>query len=205
MKTTYKVPNGKYISVEMCFLFALQIYRLVLCNSLCGNKSEDVHFYRCRSQSLGRHFFNARKYFKEAKMETWLITLICAIISAVISLTLSYFTNRYNYRHLFAETVSQSRNEWLNEMREFISSMLAEVRKQPLTRDNEYWKCRNQIVLRLNRNEPLHKELEFQLHLLDCCPFSDIEEISSTITDISNNILKEEWEKVKDEARGKRK
>lgn len=153
----------------------------------------------------GDTFLMPKNIFKEAKMETWLITLICAIISAVISLTLSYFTNRYNYRHLFAETVSQSRNEWLNEMREFISSMLAEVRKQPLTRGDEYWKCRNQIVLRLNRNEPLHKELDFQIHLLDCCPFSDIEEISSTITDISNNILKEEWEKVKDEARGKRK
>ena len=151
-------------------------------------------------------------------METWLITLICAIISAVISLTLSYFTNRYNYRHLFAETVSQSRNEWLNEMRGFISTMLAEV-KNPCpsgkdkdickkaecqlqgtdTRTNEYWKARNEIMLRLNLNEPLHLMLKNEILQLD--NGKDNKTIENIIS-ISQLLLKEEWEKVKKEAKG---
>lgn len=135
-------------------------------------------------------------------METWLITLICAIISAVISLTLSYFTNRYNYRHLFAETVSQSRNKWLNEMRDFISTMLAEAQfpnPKPRTFTKKYWKARNEIMLRLNLNEPLHLMLKNEILTLDN---NNNKKTIENIISISQLLLKEEWEKVKKEAKG---
>ena len=142
----------------------------------------------------------------EAK--TALCTLIAAVISAVVSWLVAKKTIRYNYKELFAKTVSQSRNRWLNEMRSFISSMLAEVKKpsnkqksNDTDRTNAYWKARNQIMLRLNLNEPLHIMLAKEIYDLDL-PSADIDDISNRIIEISQHLLKEEWEKVKKEAKG---
>lgn len=139
----------------------------------------------------------------EAK--TALCTLIAAVISAVVSWLVAKKTIRYNYKELFAETVSQSRNKWLNEMRAFISSMLAEAKRpseEPTDkRTNAYWKARNQIMLRLNLNEPLHIMLAKEIYDLDL-PSADIDDISNKIIEISQHLLKEEWEKVKKEAKG---
>ena len=151
-------------------------------------------------------------------MEKWQITLLCGIIAAVVSMITTNITTRFSYKQLFAETVSQSRNKWLNEMRSFIATMLAEVQKPPSIenvkdnnsssaypeRTNAYWKARNEIMLRLNRTEQLHKALELQILTLDICVDYDIAQTSKNIIDISNQILKEEWEKVKKEARGKK-
>lgn len=115
-----------------------------------------------------------------------IIALSGAILSIGISLIISLWTRRYNYNQLFAETVSKSRNKWLNEMRGFISTMLAEVKnscslgkgkeicknadyqfKSADTRTKEYWKARNEIMLRLNLNEPLHLMLKNEILQLD--------------------------------------
>lgn len=146
-------------------------------------------------------------------MEDWQITLLCALIAAVVSMITSNITTRFSYKQLFAETVSQSRNKWLNEMREFISTMLTEVQK-PCSNKNaqdndssahhertsDYWKARNEIMLRLNLNEPLHLMLKNEILNLD--NNSDEKTIENIIA-ISQTLLKEEWEKVKKEARGK--
>ena len=139
----------------------------------------------------------------EAK--TALCTLIAAVISAVVSWLVAKKTIRYNYKELFAETVSQSRNKWLNEMRAFISSMLAEAKRpseEPTdNRTTAYWKARDEILLRLNLNEPLHIMLAKEIYDLDL-PSADIDDISNKIIEISQQLLKEEWEKVKKEAKG---
>ena len=139
----------------------------------------------------------------EAK--TALCTLIAAVISAVVSWLVAKKTIRYNYKDLFAKTVSQSRNRWLNEMRSFISSMLAEAKrpseKSTDNRTNAYWKARDEIILRLNLNEPLHIMLAKEIYDLDL-PSADIDDISNKIIEISQHLLKEEWEKVKKEAKG---
>lgn len=147
-----------------------------------------------------------------------IIALSGAILSIGISLIISLWTRRYNYNQLFAETVSESRNKWLNEMRDFISTMLAEVKNPcPLdkdknvcknaecqlhstdTRTNKYWKARNEIMLRLNLNEPLHLMLKNEILQLD--NGKDDKTIEKIIL-ISQSLLKEEWEKVKKEAKG---
>ena len=147
-------------------------------------------------------------------MEKWQITLLCGIIAAVVSMITSNITTRFSYKQLFAETVSQSRNKWLNEMRGFIATMLAEVQKPPSIenaqdndsssahheRTSDYWKARNEIMLRLNLNEPLHLMLKNEILNLD--NNSDEKTIENIIA-ISQTLLKEEWEKVKKEARGK--
>lgn len=138
-----------------------------------------------------------------------LIALVGVLFSTLISLFVSKKTIQYSYKDLFAKTVSQSRNRWLNEMRSFISSMLAEVKKpsnkqKPNTTDrtNAYWKARNQIMLRLNLNEEDHILLNHYICFLDNCDDSEKDKLSEKIIDISNIILKEEWEKVKKEAKG---
>ena len=71
-----------------------------------------------------------------------IIALSGAILSIGISLFISLGTSRYNYNKLFAKTVSESRNKWLNEMRDFISTMLAEVKNPcPLGKDKDI--CKN--------------------------------------------------------------
>lgn len=147
-------------------------------------------------------------------MEKWQITLLCGIIAAVVSMITSNITTRFSYKQLFAETVSKSRNKWLNEMRDFISTMLTEVQKHCSNknaqdndsssahheRTSDYWKARNEIMLRLNLNEPLHLMLKNEILNLD--NNSDEKTIENIIA-ISQTLLKEEWEKVKKEARGK--
>ena len=128
-----------------------------------------------------------------------IIALSGAVLSIGISLIISLWTRRYNYNQLFAETVSESRNKWLNEMRDFISTMLAEAQSCNSGRTNEYWKARNEIMLRLYLNEPLHLMLKNEILQLD--NGKDDKTIEKIIL-ISQSLLKEEWEKVKKEAKG---
>ena len=91
-----------------------------------------------------------------------IIALAGVILSTAISLIIGFWGKRYNYHHLFAETVSQSRNTWLNEMREYIAEMLANKRRigygnidENLVVEicNKYDTCKFQVLMRLNINE----------------------------------------------------
>lgn len=136
-----------------------------------------------------------------------LIALGGVFLSAFVSYLVSVKTTRYNYKQLFAETVSQSRNKWLNEMREFISTILEVAKeecvsgKAPVASD-EYLKARTEILLRLNMKESLHILLENEIEKLDHANSNNVDDISGKILTISRTILKEEWEKVKAEAKG---
>lgn len=133
-----------------------------------------------------------------------IISLLGVLLSLGISLLVALLTRRYNYHHLFAETVSSSRNTWLNEMREYISEMLAQADKsQTNYKPLEYYKARHQVVLRLNLKETLHLMLLHQIKILDNCTTKNYTTARDNIIEISQAILKEEWEKVKLEAKGK--
>ena len=72
------------------------------------------------------------------------IAFVGVALSVGVSLIVSLWIRKYNYNQLFAETVSKSRNKWLNEMRDFISTMLAEAQNPcPFTDENEQWKSKN--------------------------------------------------------------
>lgn len=134
-----------------------------------------------------------------------IIALIGVFVSAILSFLIGVFQKRFNYKNLFAETVSSSRNIWLNEMRQYISNMLAEaVGTKDRYKNKEYYQNRNQVLLRLNLKEPAHCYLKCEIEKLDCCTTANYEILEKRILDITNHILKEEWEKVKREARGKR-
>lgn len=134
------------------------------------------------------------------------IAFIGVALSVGVSLIVSLWTRKYNYNQLFAETVSKSRNKWLNEMRGFISTMLTEAenykQQKCATHTKKYWKARNEIVLRLNLTEPFHQALFNEIKQLDCLNNSNQKQTIDKIIFLSQAILKEEWEKVKSEAKG---
>lgn len=137
-------------------------------------------------------------------MDVWLGGVLGAVIGAFVSFLVTYFTLRFYYKQLFAETVSQSRNQWLNEMRENISIMLAEACKCiGQLKSNAYYVAQNQVLLRMNNSEPLHLMLTQEIEKLE--KYGD--EISfrlhrDNILEISEKLLKREWEHVKKEAKG---
>ena len=136
-------------------------------------------------------------------MEEWLAGLIGAIIGAIVSFFAAFFTLRFNYKQLYAQTVSSSRNIWLNEMRENISIMLAEACKAGNEhKPKEFYIAQNQVLLRMNNNEPLHLMLTQEIQKLEKCNAKTFPLYSSNILKISEMLLKREWEHVKKEAKG---
>lgn len=136
-----------------------------------------------------------------------IVALIAAsgvIITAGITLVGYIFTKRHNKKVIFNQTVSERRNIWLNEMREYISEMLAQadISQNKNNIPMEYYKAKNQVLLRLNLIEPLHKMLSQQIESLDNC--ENYQNTRDKIIEILQAILKEEWEKVKSEAKGEK-
>ena len=132
------------------------------------------------------------------------ISSVGVIITVVIALIGYIWTKQHNKEVIFNQTVSERRNIWLNEMREYISEMLAQADKsQTNYKPLEYYKARHQVVLRLNLKETLHLMLLHQIKILDNCTTKSYPTARDNIIEISQAILKEEWEKVKLEAKGK--
>lgn len=131
-------------------------------------------------------------------------SLISGLIGAIIGFVASLLTLRLQYKKLFAETVSQSRNKWLNEMRKYISTMLAEAIKcKDNVKTKEYYTARNEVLMRLNVKEPLHLMLQIEIGKLDNCHVNDYDNIEHNILEISRQLLKIEWDRVRKEAKGK--
>lgn len=130
-----------------------------------------------------------------------LIGFVGAIVGALFTVAVTKLNN-YN------QSVSQCRNKWLNDMRENISNMLAckkalddaENTEKKIELKREYEYAKNQTLLRLNLSENKHILLKVAIEELELQGYS--EETAQKIAEISRSILKEEWEKVKYEAKG---
>lgn len=167
-------------------------------------------------------------------MEEWVAGLIGALVGALIGFIASVLTLRFNYKQLFAQTVSNNRMDWINVWRLNISKFLACTellieqkkckckKKDDCTDCNEckcdckdckiveykkeFYESRGMITSRLNMEEELHV-LMFaainQIHYDNT--LKDFVLKREYILELERKILKTEWERVKDEARGKRK
>ena len=144
--------------------------------------------------------------------------LIGAVVGAIFGFIASFLTLRFNYHQLFASTVSSNRMEWINVWRESISKFLAcaEILHTTVKTDNnekelvEYEKelleARAMIITRLNTKESDHVLMYGTLTQIDYSPSSQSFYAQQTaIIELSQKILKPEWERVKNEAKGKRK
>ena len=150
-----------------------------------------------------------------------IIALAGVVLSVGISLMVSLLTRRYNYNQLFAETVSKNRMEWINVWRESVSTFLAIAEVLHECKANEKCSCvntncnicelkkemlkvREMITTRLNMTEELHCLMFAAVKGLDYS--SDNTEFPAQceyIEELTRQILKPEWERVKTEARGK--
>lgn len=152
----------------------------------------------------------------ESEVITGLIALFGVFVSVAVSYIVARGTSRYNYNQLFAKTVSESRNDWLNELRKFVSKYLAiaeEINYSPnVTKDQGITlkEAKNMVLLKLNPKEVAHVALERainELPIKGTPSWSCVEafnEGKDQIIFLTRMIIKQEWERVKDEARGKR-
>lgn len=149
-------------------------------------------------------------------MEKWVSGIMGAIIGYIISL----LTLRFNYKQLYAQTVSSTREKWLCIFRENLSKFLAcaEVlnkwnctnqncsNKEKCKYEKEFYESRGMLVSRLNLEEELHVLMFSAINQIDYeKPCAEFIAKRDAVYEIARNLMKEEWECVKDEARGKNK
>lgn len=128
-------------------------------------------------------------------------TFFTAILSAIIVMIGYNHTKKNQYRQIYSENVSKTRNEWLNHFRESVSGMLA-YSQQGQNKSDKYYKCRNDLVTRLNMSEKLHVYLYCLILKLDNSSGETYDNLRDKILETTQLIIKEEWEKVKEEAKG---
>jgi hypothetical protein len=148
--------------------------------------------------------------------------LVGAVIGCAGTLIVGYLQNKLGGHRLFAETVSRERMEWIKAFRDEIAAMLAHAemlkrhpcKKQDAGRLIPYCKARARLLSRMNLTENLHIALVGLVMKLD--KFAGVEckgdtgdpdfwNLRETILETTRRILKPEWERVKEEAKGKRK
>lgn len=142
-----------------------------------------------------------------------LIALSGVIISIVISLLIGWSSIKYNYCQLFAQTVSANRMDWINVWRESISIFLAcaevlhnncSCKSEELIKiEKEMYEARGMIVSRLNLSEEDHTAMLLLIeNFTICCSDKQFVRQRKAIHALARKILKPEWERVKNEARG---
>lgn len=130
-------------------------------------------------------------------------TVGVGIIAAITTLIGYIYTRKDNNHKIFSQNVSNTRNEWLNRFRESVSIMLAEADKtQKGYKSLRYYEFRNDLITRLNMHEKLHLLLYDLILYLDNCNSKNYLYFRDEILRVSQIIIKQEWEKVKFEARG---
>lgn len=155
-------------------------------------------------------------------MDSAIIGLIGGLIGSLITLVIGLLTTRFSYNNLFADTVSKSRNNWINTWRDELSKFLAiadMLRYENTTKKacneheyiellKEYHIAKNKIIMRLNLNEKRHQEVYLLINKIayeePLCN-DDYKVAKEALMAVSRDLLKDEWERVKLEAKGKRK
>ncbi len=165
------------------------------------------------------------------KLGNVLVSLLGVILSAVISWVVVSYERKYNYHQLFAQTVSSNRMDWINVWRENISVFLSHAERlhEDLCKkqknktckraiyictnitiadsdDNrkEMYEAKNRILSRLNMTERKHILLFDAINQLDI-QSKEFYAQKEYIMTLVRLILKDEWERVKKEAKGKSK
>lgn len=145
-----------------------------------------------------------------------IFTLIGALVGSFATILIGILSNRFSYKNLFAETISKSRNNWINIWRDEIANFLAIADilrfEKEKTEDNyielmkEYHLAKNKIIMRLNMNEKRPQEVYL---LINKIAYEEIDDekykvLKESLIAVTQDLLKNEWERVKLEARGKK-
>lgn len=123
-------------------------------------------------------------------------------------------TWRVSKKTAFINTVTSERVKWIDKVRQNISSFCGLSHHWALTQDitqgkrqeilEQLDKLRWEIKLQLNPKEPIYSAIAEQIDKIpDLSSFEKQEELKKAITElikISQALLKDEWEKVKEES-----
>ena len=153
-------------------------------------------------------------------MEGFWGALVGALIGGLITLFIGIFTLRFSYNDLYAKTISSSRNEWITVWRDEVSKFLAisdMLRYEKIDKDKvnsdylkmleEYHISKNKILMRLNLDERRHQEVYLLINKIAYENGLKNDEYKITkecLMAVTRDLLKEEWERVKLEAKGKK-
>ena len=153
-------------------------------------------------------------------MEGFWGALVGALIGGLITLFIGIFTLRFSYNDLYAKTISSSRNEWITVWRDEVSKFLAisdmlryekfdkdKVNSDYLKMLEEYHISKNKILMRLNLDERKHQEVYLLINIIAYENGLKNDEYKITkecLMAVTRDLLKEEWERVKLEAKGKK-
>lgn len=155
-------------------------------------------------------------------MDSAIIGLIGGLIGSLITLVIGLLTTRFSYNNLFADTISKNRNNWINTWRDELSNFLAiadmlryeeTIKKECNEHEyfellKEYHIAKNKIIMRLNLNEKRHQEVYLLINKIayeEPLKNDNYKIAKEALMAVSRDLLKEEWERVKLEAKGKRK
>lgn len=163
------------------------------------------------------------------------INMLSGLIGAILGATISFIAQvlilKFNYKHLFAETVTQNRTKTISEMREALSQILGFINNIRYEKKgiNSFEELDNKIkenVKNYNQDRTIfykniyktkmllsihpekfgnlyHKELEEELNIIlkDNIECIDCKCVEN-IERYARNIFDYEWQRVKDEAKG---
>lgn len=130
-----------------------------------------------------------------------------------------YLTLQYNYNQLFAETVSKSRMEWIDNFRDELGTVLGTATFSYMFMSNvdrmkvlvEAEKARVKLLTRLNQDTSKSGN-EYNHVFAECLQKVDLSGSSclrqadyDKMIELARKILEPEWQRVKREAKGEEK
>ena len=153
--------------------------------------------------------------------------IVTPIVVSLITLAGVMYTLK---RNIYSQIVSDSRNRWIDDFRKNIAEALAAANtysyfysylsssnsKKVQMSDlmeyyNRFYISRNMVLAKLNLNEEKHQNLKSKLMKINLDEVSsngsriDFDnKLEQTILEQTRDTLKEEWERVKDEADGQK-
>lgn len=137
--------------------------------------------------------------------------ILSGVLGAIIAFIASFLLLRFNYKDLFAKTISQDRIVWLKQMREYAENLFHYVRNNNSKEQRDYngktyYDYVEPILLRLNLSVDKESD-EGKIILLIKGDFKTIKDNLNSGNEndllcLFRSMLKNEWEKVKCEAKG---
>jgi hypothetical protein len=213
-KTNAFVVKAAIIAVTV---ISVAIVAGVLVNESINVNTSHVGHIQESSGAIGERLVN-----ENAITATFIVAFAAifgAVFGGIVSLVIGGIKDKQSKNELYAKTVSSFRMDWIIAMREHIVDLIVlcktinnsgtnENKKE--NSENEFERCRANILMRLNpnpnketsNNEDLKKllrKIKFEQNQI-CINGKITEKDIEDIERIGTNLLKEEWERVKVEA-----
>lgn len=138
--------------------------------------------------------------------------VLSGLVGAIFATAVTLLTLRFHYHDLYAKSISSNRMDWINNFREEISTIIACLSFNDLGERAKYAydaeKARAKLLTRLNMDttrlgNEYNEAMDTVLNSI-CfeCGCTSQETVKRLIT-LSRKILEPEWQRVKEEARGR--